>query len=150
EMQRMIREVEAPRPSTRISSLGDTLTGIAAARRTEPRQLGKLLKGELDWIVLRALEKDRGRRYDSAGNFAADVERYLSGRPVEAAPPSRAYRLAKFVRRNRGAVIAATLIAAALVLGVIGTSIGLVNARRAEHLAMQRLQEAERAKEEAD
>jgi tetratricopeptide (TPR) repeat protein len=137
EIQRIIREVEPPKPSTRLSQSAETIANVAAHRRTEPKKLGTTVRGELDWIVMKALEKDRARRYESANGLAADVERFLAGEAVVAAPPGRGYRVRKFVKRNRGPVIATVVIAAVLVLGVIGTSIGLVQARRQEHVARQ-------------
>src|SRR5262249_45124020 len=92
EMLRLIREEEPPKPSTRLSS-SDTLPAIAAARQTEPAKLAKLVRGELDWIVMKALEKDRTRRYETANGFAMDVQRYLAGEAVLAVPPSAGYRL---------------------------------------------------------
>ncbi|MFN0137063.1 MAG: tetratricopeptide repeat protein [Phycisphaerae bacterium] len=126
EMRRIIREVEPPSPSTRLSENATTIGAVAASRRSEPRKLGTLLRGELDWIVMKALEKDRARRYESASGLADDVRRYLHGEPVIAAPPSRSYQLRKFVRRHRGVVLAGAFVSAALLLGVIGTSVGLV------------------------
>jgi serine/threonine protein kinase len=131
EIQRLIREVEPQKPSTRVSSLDDTSSRLAAQRRTEPRKLGALIRGELDWIVMKALEKDRTRRYESAGALAADVQRHLAGAPVEAAPPSRAYLVKKLLRRHRGAVLAAAAVALALALGIVGTTVGLVRERSA-------------------
>ena len=93
------------------------------------------MRGELDWIVMKALEKDRNRRYETANDFAADVMRYLTDEPVEACPPSAGYRLRKFVRRNKGPVAAGLALAVLLVLGTVGTSIGLVWALRAERKA---------------
>ncbi len=119
EIQRMIREVEPPRPSTRLSDSHELLAGIAAHRRVEPKRLGKLLRGDLDWIVMKALEKDRTRRYETADGFAADIVRYLGGEAVVAAPPSAAYRVVKFVRRHRGPVTAGVLLAATLLVGVV-------------------------------
>ncbi|MBX9581824.1 MAG: serine/threonine protein kinase [Gemmataceae bacterium] len=129
EVLRIVREVDPPRPSQKLST-AEALPSIAANRGTEPRRLAALVRGELDWIVMRALEKDRTRRYETANGFAADVQRYLAGEPVQAVPPSAGYRLRKFVRRNRPQVIAAGLVFLALVGGVIGTSVGLVEARR--------------------
>ena len=106
EMLRIIREEEPPKPSTRLSSI-DTLPSIAANRHTEPARLSKDVRGELDWIVMKALEKDRNRRYETASGFAADIERYLHDEPVQACPPSAAYRFRKFARRNKAALIAA-------------------------------------------
>ncbi len=119
EMLRMVREVEPPRPSTKLST-ADALPNIAANRGIDPSKLANLLRGELDWVVMKALEKDRTRRYDTANAMAHDLQRYLADEVVEARPPSRAYRLKKLVRRNRGAVFAANLIALALLAGVIG------------------------------
>jgi serine/threonine protein kinase/tetratricopeptide (TPR) repeat protein len=121
EMQRIIREVEPPKPSTRISQSTESITSVAAHRHTEPRRLGMIVRGELDWIVMKALEKDRQRRYETANGLAMDIRRYLSGEPVAAAPPSNAYRLKKLVKRNKGTVIAAGAVALALVIGLVGT-----------------------------
>jgi len=129
EVLRLIREEEAPRPSARLSS-SDTLPAIAAARKTEPAKLARLVRGELDWIVLKALEKDRTRRYETASGFAADVLYYLADEPVQACPPTAGYRFRKFVRRNKGPVVAASVIVLCLVGGIIGTSAGLVWAVR--------------------
>jgi serine/threonine protein kinase len=123
ELRRLIREVEPPPPSSRLSTLNAAgLSTTAIQRSTEPRKLRPLLRGELDWIVMKALEKDRNRRYESASAFAADVERYLKNEAVQACPPSTAYRFRKFLRRNKGPVVAATLVLVALIGGVIGTS----------------------------
>ena len=111
EMLRMVREVDPPRPSTKLST-ADALPNIAANRSIEPARLAKLLQGELDWVVMKALEKDRTRRYETANGFARDIQRYLADEVVEARPPSRGYRLKKFVRRNKGQVIAASLVTA--------------------------------------
>ncbi len=120
EIQRIIREVEPPRPSTRLSQSADTLATVASHRRTEPRKLSAMVRGELDWIVMKALDKDRTRRYESAGGLAQDVRRYLTSEAVVAAPPGATYRMRKFVRRNRGAVLASAAVAAALMVGVAG------------------------------
>jgi len=122
ELQRIIREVEPPKPSTRISHNTDTLASVAAKRQTEPKRLGTLVRGELDWIVMKALEKDRQRRYETANGLAADIRRYLSGEAVVAAPPSTPYRFKKFVKRNKGAVLAGGAVAATLILGLAGTA----------------------------
>jgi serine/threonine protein kinase/Tfp pilus assembly protein PilF len=122
EIQRIIREVEPPRPSTRLSANTESLASIAASRHTEPKRLGALVRGELDWIVMKALEKDRQRRYETASGLMMDIRRYLSGEAVLAAPPSTAYRVRKFVRRNRVAVAAGTAVTAALLLGLAGTA----------------------------
>jgi eukaryotic-like serine/threonine-protein kinase len=130
EVLRIIKEEEPPRPSTRLSDSGETLASISAQRHTEPAKLAKLVRGELDWIVMKALEKDRNRRYESASAFAADVQRYLNDEAVQACPPSAAYRFRKFARRNRGSVLAASLVLFALVVGVMGTTIGLLRAEQ--------------------
>ena len=119
ELQRIIREVEPPKPSTRLTANTDTLAAVAALRRIEPRKLGIIIRGELDWIVMKALEKDRQRRYETASGFAMDVRRYLNGDAVVAAPPSAAYRARKFIRRNRAIVTAGSAVVAALLIGAI-------------------------------
>jgi serine/threonine protein kinase len=119
EIQRIIREVEPPKPSTRLSANTDTLASVAAKRHTEPKRLGTLVRGELDWIVMKALEKDRQRRYETANGLAMDIRRYLSGEAVNAAPPSTAYRFKKFVKRNRVMVTAGSAVAAALLIGLV-------------------------------
>src|SRR5438876_8384994 len=130
EILRMIKEVEPPKPSTRLSDSGEALASISANRHTEPAKLTKLVKGELDWIVMKTLDKDRNRRYETANGFAADIQRYLAEEPVLAGPPSAAYRLRKFLRRNRRPVLAACLVMLALVGGIVGTTLGLIAARR--------------------
>src|SRR6516165_3867899 len=102
EIRRIIREEEPARPSTRISTLGPAAVAVSARRKSDPRRLSQLLRGELDWVVMKALEKDRNRRYETASAFAADVHRYLNDEPVQACAPSMNYRLRKFVRRNKG------------------------------------------------
>jgi serine/threonine protein kinase len=144
EIRRIIREEEPPRPSTRLSEAKDTLPSISAQRQTEPAKLTRLVRGELDWIVMKALEKDRNRRYETANGFAMDVQRYLADEPVLACPPSAWYRLRKFVRRKKGPVLAASLILLALVAGFIGTTWQAVRAgQRAEgeSLAKQQAQQ---------
>jgi hypothetical protein len=125
EVLRLIREEEAPKPSTRLSS-SDTLPAIAAARKTEPAKLARLVRGELDWIVLKALEKDRTRRYETASRFAADVQHYLDDEPVEACPPSAWYRFRKFARRNKAALATAAVVSVALVLAVATLAVSTV------------------------
>jgi tetratricopeptide (TPR) repeat protein/serine/threonine protein kinase len=109
EVLRVIREEEPPRPSTRLSTT-DELPSVAANRGLDPRKLSGLVRGELDWIVMKALEKDRNRRYDTANGFAADVQRYLADEPVQACPPSAAYRVRKFARRHRAGLAVAGLV----------------------------------------
>src|SRR5262249_13104561 len=103
ELVRLIKQEEAPRPSARLSS-SQNLPTIAAARKTQPAQLLKLFRGEIDWIVMKCLEKDRSRRYDTASGLARDVERYLADEPVEAGPPTARYRLCKFARKYKKAL----------------------------------------------
>jgi non-specific serine/threonine protein kinase/serine/threonine-protein kinase len=130
EMRRRIREEEPLRPSTRVSRMGPASEEAAAKRRTDAPGLARALRGDLDWIVLKTLEKERARRYGSPAELAADLGRHLANEPVSASPPSALYRAGKFVRRNRVAVTAAALVAAALVAAVAGTAHGLVRARR--------------------
>lgn len=142
EVLRVIRDEEPPRPSTRLSS-SDALPSIAANRRTDPARLTRLMRGDLDWVVMKALEKDRERRYASASGFAADLQRYLDDEPVSAGPPSQLYRLKKLVRRNKGAVTAAAMVVFALVAGIVGTSIGMIRADRARTAAAQQSNRAQ-------
>jgi serine/threonine protein kinase/Tol biopolymer transport system component len=119
EIQRVIREQEPPRPTTRLSGLGQTATEIARRRKSDVRALIRLLRGDLEWITMKALEKDRTRRYATASDFAADIGRHLASEPVSAGPPTFAYRFQKAVRRNRGKIAAGAVIAAALAIGLI-------------------------------
>jgi serine/threonine protein kinase len=144
EIQRIIREVDPPKPSTRLSTLGGALTDTARQRKVDPRGLSRLLRGELDWIVMKALEKERGRRYDSPGEFAGDIARHLAHEPVTAGPPGVAYRARKFLRRHRIGVTVVGAIALALVAGLAVATYGLVEARRANVKAER---EANTAKE---
>jgi tetratricopeptide (TPR) repeat protein len=130
EILRMIREEEPPKPSTRLTESGEVMASIAAQRHMEPAKLTKLVRGELDWIVMKTLEKDRNRRYETASSLAADVQRYLADEAVEARHPTRTYRLKKFIRRNKVGVLAGSAIAAALITGLILASLGLIQARR--------------------
>jgi serine/threonine protein kinase/tetratricopeptide (TPR) repeat protein len=136
EMRRIIREDEPPRPSARLSTLQRAhLSTVAERRGLEPRRLSQHLRGELDWIVMRALEKDRNRRYESASGLARDVERYLNEEPVEAAPPSAGYRLKKLLRRNKGRVLVAGLVLIGL---LVTTPLSLMLAARDRELAHRR------------
>ncbi len=130
EVRRMIREEEPPRPSMRLSST-NTLPSLATFRHTEPAKLMKLVRGELDWIVMKALEKDRTRRYETASGFARDIQRYLDDEVVEARPPRPSYRFGKFVRRHKAQVIAASLVLLVLLGGIAGTTWGLLREARA-------------------
>jgi eukaryotic-like serine/threonine-protein kinase len=147
EMLRMVREVEPPRPSTKLST-ADALAKIAANRNIEPAKLTRLLRGELDWVVMKSLEKDRNRRYDSANGLAAELMRYLAGEAVLAHPPSRGYLFQKFVRRNRGQVIAGSLVITLLIVAVVGTSIGLVEANKQTTLALAAARKEKLAKDQ--
>ncbi len=124
EVLRMIKEEEPPRPSTRLSDSGESLASISAQRRMEPVKLTKLMRGELDWIVMKCLEKDRNRRYETANGFAADVQRYLDDEPVQACPPSARYRFRKFARRHKLGLAIAGMMAAAMLVGVASLMVG--------------------------
>src|SRR5262249_32885761 len=137
-----------PKPSTRLTTMGETLPAVSARRQTDPRQLSQLVRGELDWIVMKALEKDRNQRYESASAFAADVQRYLHDEPVQACPPAPGYRLRKLVRRHKGPVLAASLVVLALVGGIIGTTWGLIRATAAQANAVNEAKQKERALED--
>jgi len=147
EMRRKIREEEPPRPSVRLSGLGEKSTTAAANRRIEPSTLARQLHGDLDWITMKALEKDRTRRYDSPGELAADIDRHLRDEPVLAGPPSATYRVKKFVRRHTLGVAASSLVTVAMILGIAGTTIGMIRARNAEQVASR---EAETAQQVSD
>ncbi len=143
-MVKMIREKEPPRPSTRLATLkGEELTTTVERRATEAPKLISLLRGDLDWIVMKCLEKDRTRRYETANGLAHDIERHLKHEPVLARPPSRLYRLRKSIRRNRLAYAAAAAVGGTLVLGVAFSTWQAVRATRAEVLATERLQQSE-------
>ena len=144
EILRVVRDEEPLKPSTKLST-ADGRADLSASRGTEPKALTGLLRSELDWVVMKALEKDRTRRYDTPTSFAADVRRYLAGEAVLAHPPSVAYKLRKFLRKNRGPVAAASLVALALVAGVVGTSVGQYRAEQARALAETRREQAEAA-----
>jgi len=145
ETLRRIREEEPPRPSTRLSESRERLPSVAAQRRTEPARLTKLLRGELDWIVMKAIEKDRTRRYGTASGLARDIERFLEGDPVEAGPPSASYRLRKYARKHRGALVTAGAFAILLATAAVVSAYLAVRATSAEGLANRRLADVERA-----
>jgi serine/threonine protein kinase/Flp pilus assembly protein TadD len=130
DLQRIICEVDPPKPSARLSAMAASLPPVAAQRALDPRRLQAQVRGELDWIVMKCLEKDRQRRYLSAATLAADVAHYLADEPVAAAAPSRLYRIGKFVRRHKAMVLAAGAVLVALVAGTVGTTIGLVGQAR--------------------
>jgi non-specific serine/threonine protein kinase/serine/threonine-protein kinase len=147
EIQKVIREKEPPRPSTRVTQLGPASAEAASNRRTEPRRLVRELRGDLDWITMRALEKDRTRRYQTANALAADVRRHLGNQPVSAGPPSAAYRAGKFVRRHRFGVAAAA--ALVLLLAAFAAAMG-VQARRIARERDRANREAEVARQVSD
>jgi serine/threonine protein kinase len=142
EILRLIKEVEPPRPSVRLSASG-SLPSIAAQRSIEPKDLRKSLTGDLDWIVMKSLEKERSRRYDTANGFAQDIERFLNEEPVEACPPSRSYLLKKFVRKHRGQIVAASTVVVALTLGIVASTWFGLHARRSEKIAVAAIKDKE-------
>jgi len=163
EMLRIIREEEPPRPSTRLSShhaprdvpLGSdsrsestTLASIAAVRGTEPARLAKLISGDLDWIVMKCLEKERSRRYEAANGLALDIERNLNDEPVVACPPSATYRFRKFARRHRAALTTTALLAASLLFGTAVSLWQAVRATRAETQANAQRDDAQKHRNE--
>ena len=151
EVLRLIREEEPQRPSVRLSTI-QGLPAVAANRGLPPHELSGLVRGELDWIVMKALEKDRNRRYETANELALDIERFLNNELVEACPPSAWYRLYKFGRRNRGTVLAAGLLLLALLAGIVGTTAGLLQARdsaQATQLALLDARAKQKLAEEA-
>jgi len=131
-----IREQEPPRPSQRLSSLGLSASDISDLRRTEPRKLSLILKGDLDWITMKALEKDRTRRYDGASQLADDIVRYLNGEAIIARPPSPVYRFQKTVRRHKFAVVTAVVVVSLLIAGILGTTSGMWHAARERSQAL--------------
>jgi serine/threonine protein kinase len=144
EIRRIIREQEPPKPSTRLSARGATLTAVSGNRGSDPRKLTRSLRGELDWVVMKCLEKDRTRRYETASGLAADVRRYLDDEPVAACPPSAWYRLGKIARRNRAALTTAALVVAALAVGTAISTWQAIRATRAERGTATALAEAQR------
>ncbi|HXJ72314.1 MAG TPA: protein kinase, partial [Candidatus Dormibacteraeota bacterium] len=146
-LRRQIREEEPPRPSTRLSTLtAADITRIAQQRNTDAARLAGLLRGDLDWIVMKALEKDRARRYESAAGLADDIQRHLQHEPVVACPPTKLYQFRKFTRRHRAAFLAASGVAAALVAGVLVSTILAVRATRAEREQRTLREQAEQAR----
>jgi tetratricopeptide (TPR) repeat protein len=150
EILKRIKEEEPPRPSTRLSASRQALASIAARRRTEPAKLARLVRGELDWIVMKALEKDRTRRYETANGLARDIERYLHDEPVEACPPSATYRLRKLARKHRAAMATLAGFAAVIMIAAIVSTLLAIRATTAERLASQRLTESEEARRQAE
>jgi serine/threonine protein kinase len=153
EVKRIIREEDPPKPSTRLSTLGETdvaLDTLAERHHTDLHTLTRELSGELDWIVMKAMEKDRNRRYESASDFAKDVQRYLDDEPVEACPPSTACRLGKFYRRNKAALLTVSAVALALILGLVGTGWQAFRASKAEAGVRKQLDVADKQKRLAE
>jgi WD40 repeat protein/serine/threonine protein kinase len=144
EMLRVIREQEPSKPSTKLSS-SEALPTLSANRGTEPAKLTKLVRGELDWIVMKALEKDRNRRYETANGFAADVQRYLADEPVQACPPSAGYRLRKFGRRNKRALTTVALLTLALLVTIVVLAVSNVVVGRERDQKAQALHDKETA-----
>jgi hypothetical protein len=147
EIRRIIKEEEPPKPSTRLSMMGESLSKVTIQRKTGQAKLSSLIKGDLDWIVMKALEKDRRRRYETSSTFAADVRRYLAEEPIEARPPAVAYKLKKFIRRNRAAVLTAAAMLLMLIAGTATATWQAVRATRAQTLAQE---EEAKALEERD
>jgi non-specific serine/threonine protein kinase/serine/threonine-protein kinase len=136
ELQRLICEREPPTPSTRVKTLGVKAATVAHGRRTDPAALCRMLRGDLDWIVMKALDKDRERRYETVNSLAMDIRRHLSDEPVIARPPTASYRFRKFARRNRFALAAGVAMLVLLVGGVVGTSLGMFQAIAARDAAL--------------
>jgi WD40 repeat protein len=139
EIRRIIREDEPARPSARISTLGDAAVTLSANRSSDPRRLTRLFRGELDWIVMKALEKDRNRRYETASALTADVQRYLRDEPVQACPPSAWYRFRKLTRRNKAALVTTAAVAAAMLVALLslGGAVRILTASNAQIKAKQ-------------
>jgi tetratricopeptide (TPR) repeat protein len=149
EMLRIIREVEPSKPSTKLSSSAE-LPAIAAKRKLEPRRLAKVVRGELDWIVMKCLAKERNRRYETANGLAADIERYLHDEPVRAGPPGAAYQLRKMARRYKRSLVAGAVFVALLLGGVVASTWQAVRATRAEAQLRVQRDLAQEARQRAD
>ena len=143
-IRRKIREEEPLNPSKRVTTLAETSVSIAQSRHTDPAALSSQLRGDLDWIIMKALDKDRTRRYASALDLAADIERHLTHQPVLASPPSTTYRIKKFIIRHKAGVMAASFVVIALILGITGTTVGLFRAIKAERVAREEAETANR------
>ena len=151
-MRRHVIDKDPVKPSTKFSSSGAATVDISKQRKIDPTKLQRILKGELDWVIMKALEKDRDRRYGTANDFASDIDRYLNDEAVTARPPSTSYRVNKFVRKNRGLVASVIAIGFLLLAGIIGTSYGLFKAneqaaRANEETARANKQTAEAVKQ---
>ncbi|MGI9517890.1 MAG: tetratricopeptide repeat protein [Pirellulaceae bacterium] len=150
QVLRLIREQEPPKPSSRLSSAGEKVSRISDQRKIAPARLQGILRGELDWVVMKALEKDRSRRYETANGLAEDLRRYLENDPVQARPPSTAYRVRKFVRKHRGLVASLATIAVLLIAGIFGTTWFAFNSLRAEEKALENQAIAEKSAEHSE
>ena len=149
--RRLIREQDPPRPSARLTTMElAARTTVAERRGVDPKSISDRLRGELDWIVMKAIEKDRERRYESVSEFRADLLRFLADEPVSACPPSTRYRVAKWLRRHRVLAAATTLVGASLLLGLVGTALQADRAQRAEKLANSRFIDERAARLRAD
>jgi hypothetical protein len=144
EVRRIIREDEPQKPSTRIST-AESAPSIAAHRHTEPAKLARLVRGELDWIVMKCLEKDRSRRYETANGLARDVEHYLHDEPVLACPPSAAYRFRKLARRNKAALATAAVLIVAMLVTVVGLAVSNVMVKQETAQKKQALKDKDEA-----
>jgi serine/threonine protein kinase/WD40 repeat protein len=152
EMRRIIREEDPPNPSTRLSTMGEKITLISAHRHTEPKKLSQLVRGELDWIVMKTLEKDRTRRYETANGLARDVERHLLDEAVVACPPTTYYRFRKFARRHKRAVLTASAVTVALLVAVVILAVSnarITSAKNQTDLALREREAALHEKEGA-
>ena len=147
DLPRMLSNEDPMTPSTRLSSLGAEAAGVAKNRRTDSAALRRQLRGDLDWITMKALEKDRTRRYSTASQLGDDIERYLSSQPVMAGPPSTRYRIRKFVARNRGPVAAAAIVLVALIAGLAASSVLYFRAERERQRADTQMRVAKRVSE---
>jgi eukaryotic-like serine/threonine-protein kinase len=149
ELRRVIREEEPVKPSTRVSTLGAAAATVAANRGSDPKRLSRLFRGELDWVVMKCLEKDRNRRYETAAALAADVRHYLHDEPVLACPPAAVYRLQKFARRNQRALLMLALLGVMLLTSLVALTVGLVAADRERQRAERAYQEEARRRHQA-
>ncbi len=150
ELQRMIREEEAEKPSLRLSTRGEATASVASQRNSDPKRLGAVLRGELDWIVLKTLEKNRDRRYETANGLAADIGRYLRGEAILARPPSVAYKLRKFAGRNKAVVVSGLLIMTTLLACTAVSTWQAVRANRAQRAALVAAEREMQAKEASE
>jgi hypothetical protein len=148
EIRRLIREEEPPKPSTRLSTSGrEAMAAISAQRHTESAKLTRLVRGELDWIVMKSLEKDRNRRYETANGLARDLQHYLADEPVEACPPSASYKLRKFARKHKAGLATVAGFAALLMLGTAVSAWQALRATQAEAVAIAERDDKEHARQ---